>query len=431
MRINNISNNLNATKFYGIQKPYTDDKGRYVIPISKVPSDGQIDTAIVTTLDEKQEGMQGYNGEAFYCGKDLVVKRYKGANALNDDPMREIKILDTMYENNLHFNDSQRGHYAFRTPEGEYFLVSTKVKGESPQVNKTPFTRENLSSIVDIVIQMDRGTIIKNSALEESFSDRCRFMNYDFNGRNMKITSKSAGLFDFEYSEIENIDNSIYKSLITEETSPSCHQSDTSGLASSLRSFEFFTLYEYLMRTDNPDEIFEEYLALKSKYHSSMSEFFKEFSKESAFPEIAKSISIKEGAHSRLLFPDIYGVMASDIKKAEAIKIQMAVFIHDQSSFCETGEVNPSQLADFTKDAIIYFQDNLKRAKSLHDNDRQIYYTDCLKLFLSWRMVNRNVASKIENNNPKIIRKLTSDTLPTLLDVLNFKDKPSRMSISV
>ena len=109
----------------------------------------------------------------------------------------------------------------------------------------------------------------------------------------------------------------------------------------------------------------------------------------------------------------------------------MAVFIHDQSSFCETGEVNPSQLADFTKDAIIYFQDNLKRAKSLHDNDMQIYYTDCLKLFLSWRMVNRNVASKIENNNPKIIRKLTSDTLPTLLDVLNFKDKPSRMSISV
>lgn len=431
MRINSIHSNLNTIKFYGIQKPYTDSKGRYIIPISKMPSNAQIDTAIGATLDKKQEGMQGYNGEAFYCGNNLVVKHYKGAKALNDDPMREIGILDTMYENRMYFNNSQKGHYAFRTPEGEYYLVSTKVKGESPQANKMPFTRENLDSIIDIVIQMDRGSIVENSALEENFSNRCRFMNYDFNGKNMKITSVSAGLFDFEYSEIENIDNLIYKSLITEETSPSCHRSDTSGLTSSLRSFEFFTLYEYLMRTNNPDEIFEEYLTLKSKYHSSMSEFFKEFTKESAFPSITKSLSTKEGAHSRLLSADAYGVMASDIKKAEAIKIQMAVFIHDQSSFCETGQVNPSQLADFTEDAIIYFQNNLKRAKALHDRDRQIYYTDCLQLFLSWRMVNKNIASKIENNNPKIIRKLTNDDLPTLLDVLNFKDKSSRMSISV
>ncbi len=32
----------------------------------------------------------------------------------------------------------------FKTPDGEYYLVSTKVKGESPQIGITPFTKENL-----------------------------------------------------------------------------------------------------------------------------------------------------------------------------------------------------------------------------------------------------------------------------------------------
>ena len=59
MRINSIHSNLNTIKFYGIQKPYTDSKGRYIIPISKMPSNAQIDTAIGATLDKKQEGMQG------------------------------------------------------------------------------------------------------------------------------------------------------------------------------------------------------------------------------------------------------------------------------------------------------------------------------------------------------------------------------------
>ena len=58
--------------------------------------------------------------------------------------MREIKILDKMYENNMAFKNSQNGCYAFKTPDGEYYLVSTKVKGESPQIGITPFTKENL-----------------------------------------------------------------------------------------------------------------------------------------------------------------------------------------------------------------------------------------------------------------------------------------------
>lgn len=414
MRINNISN----TGFSGVIKPFSDSRGVYIIPINSVPSSRQIREAVKITADGKQLPMEGYNGRAYYLGKDLVVKKYKGKEeALNDDPMREIKILDKMYEHDMAFKNSQNGCYAFKTPDGEYYLVSTKVKGESPQIGITPFTKENLQSIVDIAAQMDMGAAINGSS-KNGFSDRCRFMNYDFNGKNIKVTSKSAGLFDFEYAGIENIDDELYKIMKSKQISASCHQSDTSRLASNLRTFECFTLYEYLMRTDNPDEIFDDYLKIKSNYHNSMANFYNKFVKESAFPDFARLISQKEAAHSRLLAGDNTGKIPFDIKKAEAIKIQMSVFIHNQSSFCETGEVNPAQLYRFAHNGINYFKDELQKAKHAGDKDRQIYFKDCLQLFCDWRQVNKTIEAKIEQNNPKIIRKLTNDYIPMLTDIL-------------
>ena len=69
----------------------------------------------------------------------------------------------------------------------------------------------------------------------------------------------------------------------SKQISASCHQSDTSGLASNLRTFECFTLYEYLMRTDNPDEIFDDYLKIKSNYHNSMANFIINLLKKALF----------------------------------------------------------------------------------------------------------------------------------------------------
>ena len=96
----------------------------------------------------------------------------------------------------------------------------------------------------------------------------------------------------------------------------------------------------------------------------------------------------------------------------------MSVFIHNQSSFCETGEVNPAQLYRFAHNGINYFKDELQKAKYAGDKDRQIYFKDCLQLFCDWRQVNKTIEAKIEQNNPKIIRKLTNDYIPMLTDIL-------------
>ena len=61
---------------------------------------------------------------------------------------------------------------------------------------------------------------------------------------------------------------------------------------------------------------------------------------------------------------------------------------------------------------------NCKKQKYAGDKDRQIYFKDCLQLFCDWRQVNKTIEAKIEQNNPKIIRKLTNDYIPMLTDIL-------------
>lgn len=57
------------------------------------------------------------NGVAFMWGEDLVIKKYKPKDtALNYGPGREIKALDSLFENKVKLGDSQKGLYAFIAP---------------------------------------------------------------------------------------------------------------------------------------------------------------------------------------------------------------------------------------------------------------------------------------------------------------------------
>lgn len=177
--------------------------------------------------------MEGCNGRAYNLGEDLVVKIYK-RNEQDSSRVanRETSMLDILFNMGLKFPNSQVGCYAFQTPEGENYLVSTRVAGESPNPNAVNFNKENLSSLVDTIYNMD--------TCASSFSEGAglRFMNYDFNGKNIKITPDKAGVFDFEYSNIEKIDDMINQKIIQDCVGINCHQSDTSPLPSNLRSFE-------------------------------------------------------------------------------------------------------------------------------------------------------------------------------------------------
>lgn len=407
---------VSSISFCGICRPYVNSNGVKVIPISSKPNDREIESAIGTSKNYNKKPMEGYNGYVYWLGEDLVLKKFKGDEAFSNDPSREINMLDSMYDNSLVFNNSQTGKYAFTTPDGETYLVSTKVEGKNPSLDN-PFTKENLKSLVGIISQMDSGADFKGSS-KKGFSDRCRFMNYDFNGGNINITPLKAGLFDFEYAVIENLDDMIDKTIIRHDTGANCHQSDTSGVPSSLRSFEFYTFCPYLLSLDNPKSIFQDYLEIKGDYHKKMSEFYADYANQSDFRGICKGISKKELVHSGLLKKDEKGCIPEDILKAEAYKIQMSHFMHEQSQFSDTGRINPKQLKDYTKKITAFFKASLEHAEASGDKDRVIYYNDCLELMASWMRVNTTLAEKIEKKDPEIMKKLITTEVTTLDELI-------------
>lgn len=419
MNINGLTNMSSIVSFKGIVPPYTLKNGTKVTPISQDPAIDDINSAIKATKKTSDNPMEGLNGHAFQLGEDLIVKRYKGEKAINNDPQREINLLDKMFMNNLKFKNSQTGCYAFETPDGQVYMVSTKVEGKNPNaLNGAEFTKENLQSLSEIILQMDKGSIIPNSS-NHGYSDRCRFMNYDFNGGNIKVTADKAGLFDFEYDKFENIDEIISNALQYGVHGYNCNQSDTSALPSCIRSFEYWTFCDYLKDADNASDLFNDYLEIKGNYHAQMSKFFSDFSQESAFPEEVMNISKKEAVHSRLLQKDSNGRIPEDILKAEAKKIQMANFLHEQGIFNSTGIINPKQMADYTAETINYYTECLELAENNGDTDRITYFTNCLDLVSQWGTANKDLQRRIEEKDPSALKKITNGHIKTLDDVLN------------
>ena len=407
-----------SINFLGIAPRYINNSGQFVIPIAKNPSKQDIEAAIEATKITIKP-MEGYNGEVFWLGKDLVVKRYKGKNAFSDNPDREIDMLDKMYDHNLKFENSQQGMYAFKTKNNTTYLVSTRVMGQNPVYPQNQFNKENLKATVDLILQMDMGTIVENSS-RNGFSDRCRFMNYDFNGKNINITPNSTGLYDFEYSRLDNIDELIRRDVISMRPTLNPHRSDTSGLPSSLRSFEFYAFSEYLKSMDNIDELFNDYLEIKGKYHEKMAEFYQNFARESCFTNVMYGISSKEYIHSTLLKKDSNGKIPNDIKISEAIKIQMANFVHEQSPACSTGKINPQQLRKFTKDTIEFFYEQYDKAIKQEDSHRCCYYQDCIELFYDWEQVNLDISRRITDKDKDTLRKITHNYIETIPDKINY-----------
>lgn len=320
----------------------------------------------------------------------------------------------------LVFKNSQTGCFAIEKPNGETYMVSTKVDGENPQADGFHFTNQNLESLVSVITQMDTGINLEGSS-KYNFSPKSRFLNYDFNGKNIKVTDNKAGLFDYEYGSFENIDDKIFEVVLKRPSGPNCNQSDTSGLPSSMRSFEYWTLCDYLKGIDKDEAalVFNDYLEIKGNYHNSMADFFRDFEQESHFPDAVRDISQRESAHARLLRKNSQGKIPADILESEARKIQMANFLHEQSPFCSTGHVNKDQLLEYTADTINYFEQNLEKAKSDNDYDRITYYSDSLELLSDWASVERVLDYQFSTKDTKFLNKLTDEHITTLDEVLD------------
>ena len=365
--------------FRGVKPEYSEN-GYTIKPIYKdyKPSELQ---ALVDRIPYAKLLGEGKNGCGYALDKDLVIKKAKDDAYTQESIMIEAEKLDMFYQmerdTKLDLQNSQKGLAAFKTPNGDSYLLSTRVPGENAQYGKNPLNKKNLSSMIKIIITLDKG--IKN---------KLRIMPYDFNGHNINFTKNKAGLYDFEYMQYEDIKFFLHSLKDCPNFwSISSHISDTSPLNSSLRSFEYNCFLSYLnsMPEDEANELFRQYLKLKSDYHKKMSKYYKKLSKvhEDSSREFME-LSKKEKNHAKLLGKR---KIDTDILKAEAMKIQMASFLSKlYDAMNDFGQLPYKQLGEYYKNFLCYIQKSLRNAIHIKDKAKARYFCDCKTIMHTWRI---------------------------------------------
>lgn len=391
--------------FTGIRSPYYNKEGIYIFPINKDLTTDDIDK-YQSSIRPKNKIGSGCNGDVYAVGSDLVIKRPRKNALTNKNVQKETNALDTIYnleqEHNIKLDNIQSGIAAFEYPNGDSYLVSTFVKGKRADAYNNPFNENNIDSLMNTLTILDKGS--KKDG---------RIMLYDINLDNINITPTQAGIFDFEYMRSEKLDELIQKRIIKNQDTTSTHISDTSNLESNVRSFEYAGLYYYFqeMPEDEASELMKKYLSSKSKYHSSMSDYYHDCAKTSKYPEELLSLSESEHAHSQLLSQP-----TTDIIKSEAIKIQMANFVFVSGKWCQTPSLkfNPDQIINYYQNGLNYFRQQLDKAVLKGDIDRITYYQNCVNLFDGWDRILK--LPKIMNSNQ--CSRTTNTTIKTLDEIV-------------
>lgn len=375
--------------FKGIVKPYTNPNGYHIIPIAQNPNQNDIEKAIEATKIKKAHS--GLNGRAYFYGEDLVVKKYLNPDeACNYNPNREIDSLDLMYEAGIKSPNIQEGKFAFTTPENEVYLVSSKIQGQNANPTTNKFNLKNLYSLVDTICELD-----KPKRYDAQTQDARRFrrapiifpyqvpMHYDLAIGNFNITEERSGIFDFEYLQMEDLNDKYFRMKNGYHSGTLSNLSDIPGIISNLRNFEYRGLLTYIDNLEQSErlEFFTNYLSAKSEYHKNRAlYFYSELKKFPHNPEL-EDLALKEAKHSYLLSEP-----TKDIIKAEAIKIQITSFIYKQSQFDRSSKskINPAQIINYIEYANRFFNEKSRTSQTQEERE---YFEDCKLLMNSWNGV--------------------------------------------
>ena len=383
--------NIPVCSFGGICQVYK-VKNYEVIPISYDPSIKDIEDAIETAKSE--DAHSGLNGRTFFLGEDLVVKKYLPKDkAANYNPDREIKALDLFFEKNCNFNNVQQGKYAFKVKPSDInaqnedtYLVSTRVQGNNPDYNSgNRFNSSNIQSLVQTISELDMPKRKKGERFPYEVP-----MHYDLTPGNVVISKNNGGIIDFEYLQFDDLNERLSKAL-QGGTDAYTDFSDIAGISSNLRTFEYRTLYGYLMNmpSNEANELFKSYLEAKSNYHQNRADFYEkeaqraEKAENEELKELLSDLKDKESSHSEVLSSE---QIDENIIKAEAMKIQIANFIYTQGGYCNTKgvKVNIKQINTYINETEKFFE---KRLKHSNTREKRIYYRDCIELLNNWKKV--------------------------------------------
>ena len=395
--------------FQGIIPPYKIPKAA-IYPIKKDITPVEINNICKTISKNSKSFGEGVNGQAYYYGKDLVVKKSKPNALCQNNIINEAKKLDILYElrkergKNINLANTQQGIAAFKLNNGESYLISSLVKGYKANPFTNPLNSKNLTSLISIITELDKGS--------EKYG---RLMVYDLNIGNILFTKDKAGILDFEHLKGEKLDESIKKIIINKDYGSAAHTSDTSFLDSNLRSFEFSALYDYLIQAPakTARKLFNEYLNVKSFYHKMMSEHLKTKTKTSLYPKITDKIANSELVHSNILSEKN---LSEDIVKSEAMKIQMARIMYDSSRHCNASHIrfNPQQISQYRQNGLAFFNEKLVEAITSGIKDKIVYYTDCIEIFNKWSKAD-NLAETMGESQRKRLSTVKSITFDKIL----------------
>ena len=369
-----IISNQPIINFYGVKSPYRADN-MLIYPIERDITPEDISAVKKCITDDRLLG-QGLNGKVYRINDEYVVKVPVQNRLTNESIMQETKKLDMLYdfskEKCIDLQNSQRGIASVFTDSGEEYLITTYVKGTYCDKSKNRLNKHNIDSVMRILTELDIGS-----------KKYGRMMSYDYNGDNVNFTKKSAGLLDFEYLKGNLLEVDIPNRILSGRKSLTPHLSDTSPLTSNVRTFEYGTLYHYLISSPpkHAAKIFRLYLNRKSLYHNKMSDYYAKRSEEGLYSDIFKELAKREKNHSNLLNNKN---LTEDIIKSEAIKIQLSEFIYRTSGSSIRGDFNPYQIIDYYNDSVKYFKNKFREARKSKDYNLASYYYDCMKTLDTW-----------------------------------------------
>lgn len=389
--------------FRGIIPEYTKN-GFRIIPISINPTQEDINNAM-NIADDNISSLDGRNGRAYMWGEDLVVKKYMPQEkAINYGPRREINALDSMYDKNIQHPNIQKGFFAFKTPEGEYYLISSQIKGVHPHRSADCFNQENLEKLVLVIQKLDEGIIDESGVDSKATSAKLlRIMHNDLSMANLRIDAHEAGIIDFEYMDYRDVTNvTEARKEKTINGNVIMNLSEITLQPSNLKDFEYRTLAQYLKKTQNPRKIFKYYLNAKSHYLEKMAQHYKKCAKNKNLKELSQNfntISSKLQTYS-LLLQEAVKSDDENILKAEAMKIQLADFLYLMTPYSSTRKFNPEQLKAYIDSAKEFFEVQYENAVNKKDPQKTQYYLDCLDLMKNWEKTKAKIDKKLQP--PKI-----------------------------
>ena len=243
----------------------------------------------------------------FFKFDNIVIK----ASKIVDDFMQEMQALKNLPATLSH--SQQFAARAYDDQTNKYYILSTKVEGDSPDPFMTPWNRRTLKNLFTGLFEMDKAGIYHG----------------DLNNGNIKINeSGDVNFIDFQWST--KLDENEFFENNNVQCMPDFIQLQNAQM------LEMAEIPFYLSKMNNEDEAKEfmsEYLRGKSKYHGKRNDNLYNITR--FWQHYSQVPTINKGLKYELAQEDVFRSPNKNIMKLETLKIQFLSAFREASKYLD------------------------------------------------------------------------------------------------